>query len=646
MPDSTVSVVNHVPMASVGLLLSILILGLAAYGWNSLQSIQLPYPFLFGVFPISLTIDTLSSVFLALLGLVSFSVCLFSPGYLNRIHSEFSAPLYWISFYLFILAMAAVLISADAITFLIFWELMSFSSAALVATEQKQKKIQEAALIYLVSTRIATAFLATGFLIMHSMTQSWSFANWKFEESSTVVPAIFIIIGFAIKAGIWPFHLWLPYAHPAAPAPVSALMSGVMVKIALYGMIRVLVYGDLTSQPLMLLIFLLGLVSSFWGILFALVQHDLKRLLAYCTVENVGLVMVAIGIAIYGKIARLPDIYALGMIAAIFHCVNHGLYKSLLFLGAGSVDAQARTRDLWRLGGLAKNMPWTTATFLFGSISICNMPPTNGFASKWFVYEGLLNAAWESTSLLDRSVAVAAICVLSIVGGLGIACFTKAVGIGFLGGARSSNASAAAEASRGMISAQIILALACIALGFNVSTVIASLQNACFPNLITAVNARIAPVEVELSALPVFPISQPLIALILASIIGVTYVAFLNRSKVRQYITWECGFGELTARTQATSDSFVQPIAMIFSPILRYTIGSTITGKDRRHFPEQITVEPRIASILETKIYMPMFRVVAFLAKNIAKLQAGSIHLYLLYVCVTLVVLLVTGTRL
>lgn len=583
---------------------------------------------------------------MALLGIVSFSACVFSPGYLNKIHTAFNAPLYWFSFYIFVLSMGAVLISADAITFLIFWEIMSLSSAALVATEQRQKKVQEAALIYLGSTRIATAFLATGFLIMHSIMQSWNFVNWKFEEPSTVVPALLIIIGFSIKAGIWPFHLWLPYAHPAAPAPVSALMSGVMVKIALYGIIRILVYGNLTSQPLMLLLFLLGVISAFWGILFALVQHDLKRLLAYCTVENVGLVMVAIGMAVFGRIAQLPEIYMLGMIAAIFHCVNHGLYKSLLFLCAGSVDAQARTRDLWRLGGLASSMPWTTASFLLGSIAICCLPPTNGFASKWFLYQGLLNAAWQSTSLLERSLAVGAICVLSIVGGLGIACFTKAFGIGFLGQARSTNASVASEASRGMISAQVILGIACIVLGFNVPTVIASIQAACFPNLLTAVSSSSSPVQVQLSILPVFPISLPLIAIVIASMVAVIYVALLNRSKVRKYITWECGFGDLTARTQATSDSFVQPIAMIFSPILRYTIGASITGKDRRHFPEQITVEPHMASILETKVYVPLLGVVAFLAKNIAKLQAGSIHLYLLYVCITLAILLITGTRL
>lgn len=542
--------------------------------------------------------------------------------------------------------MGAVLISADAITFLVFWELMSLSSAALVATENKQKKVQEAALIYLGATRIATAFLATGFLVMHSIFQSWTFSSWKFEESNAIVPALFIIIGFAIKAGVWPFHLWLPYAHPAAPAPVSALMSGVMVKIALYGIVRVLVYGELNSPVLMLLLFVIGLVSAFWGILFALVQHDLKRLLAYCTVENVGLVVVAIALALYGKIANMPDIYMLGLIAAIFHCLNHGLYKSLLFLGAGAVDVQARTRDLWRLGGLASSMPWTTTLFLIGSIAICCLPPTNGFASKWLIYQGLLNAAWESTSMLERSFAIAAICGLSIVGGLGIACFTKAVGIGFLAESRSVSASTAREASFGMVAAQLILVLCCVALGFNVTAVISSSYNLCFPNLIASVNSSQIPGQLQLSALPVFPISQPAIAIALGSLILIIHLIFLNRSNVRKYITWECGFGELSARTQATSDSFVQPIAMIFSPILRYTIGASITGKDRRHFPEQITVEPHMASILETRIYRPLLAMVAFLAKNIAKLQAGSIHLYLLYVCITLVVLLLTGTQL
>ncbi len=604
-------------------------------GFNAPALWQAPQVFAIGFFPITFRLDTLSAIFLGLLGCVSVATSFFSPGYLSHLNDRIHTGHYWSALCLFLLSMALVVLSADAISFIVFWELMSLSSLALVGAEHKKHQVQRAVLIYLGATRIATAFLASGFLWMHAITQSWNFSEWHFDNPASYAPAFLILIGFCIKAGIWPFHIWLPYAHPAAPTPVSSLMSGVMIKIALYGMVRLLVLGDLNYQPLAYLALFLGTVSAFWGVLFALVQHDLKRLLAYHSVENVGLILMGISLALLSKTAQLPEIAAIGLAAGIFHCVNHGLFKSLLFLGAGCVDAQAHTRDLGHLGGLAKRMPWTMVSFLIGSAAICSLPPLNGFASKYLIYQAVFQNMWLSGSLVDRGLSIAIICLLALVGGLALACFTKAMGVTFLGNARSKGAMAAKEASTGMIVSQLILALCCFVLGLSVPQVLLILKPICEAAVHQPTNIENA-----------FPIPQAGVAIALLTLALLIYAICMHSSRVRKYITWECGFGDLSSRTQVTPDSFAQPVARIFSPILRYRVTFEITGKDRRHFPEQIKVEPQMVSILEQKIYLPAIWLVGQMARVLAKIQAGSIHLYLVYLCFTLLLLLFLGTAL
>jgi hydrogenase-4 component B len=591
--------------------------------------------FSIGFFPITFHLDTLSSVFLGLLGVVSVPIAFFSPGYLNHLSGRIHFGQYWAAFFLFVLSMALVVMSGDAVTFIVFWELMSLSSVALVAAEHTQHKVRRAALIYLGATRIATAFLASGFIWMYFLTHSWKFTDWHFDVSTHYPAAFLILIGFCIKAGIWPFHIWLPYAHPAAPTPVSALMSGVMIKIALYGIMRILILGDLNCLPLAYLTLVLGTVSAFWGVIFALVQHDLKKLLAYSSVENVGLILMGIAIALLSKSAGLFEIAALGLAASLFHCVNHGIFKVLLFLGTGSVDVSAHTRNMAQLGGLGRKMPWTMACFLIGSAAICSLPPVNGFASKWLIYRSLFQSVWQTHSLLDRGVSLVIICILGVVGGLALACFSKAVAVVFLGNPRSKLVGDVCEGSFGMIAAQVFLATSCLALGLVVPQVLTVMKPICDLALHQSTSIQSA-----------FEIPQVGIAITLFTLILITYTIFLSRSRKRQYITWECGFGKLSSRCQVAPGSFAQPIAWIFSPILRYKLATEITGKDRRHFPEQITVAPLVVANIETDIYAPPLALVDGLARSLAKMQAGSIHLYLIYLCVTLILLLLLGTRL
>jgi hydrogenase-4 component B len=597
---------------------------------------------LLGVYPLSFRIDRLAGLFMGLLSVILFAISVYSPGYLSHLKSKIHVGCYWTALFFFVISMYGVVASADAVTFIVLWEIMSLSSAALVASDYSHRVVQKSALIYLGATRIATAFLCGGFLCMHAISGSWNFADWSFVGADSYLPACLILLAFCIKAGVWPFHIWLPYAHPAAPSTVSALMSGFMIKIAIYGIIRILVCGGLNSVEIANFALFLGVVSTFWGILFALVQNDLKRLLAYSSIENIGLIVIAIAIGLKARIAGLSELALLAFVSAIFHCLNHGLFKSLLFLSAGSVDMHTHTRDLRKLGGLARQMPWTMMCFFAGSFAICSVPPLNGFASKWLLYQSLFKSACQSASYMDKGIAFAGLCLLSAVGGLAIATFVKACGVTFLGTARSSAASKATETNRAMNASQIFLVILCLLIGVcaaRVTDLIADIavHTAGFEKLAMLGNAK---------ANVLFPVPMEIIAVSLISMVALIYILFLGSSQTREYRTWDCGFGPLSSRTQVTSDSFAQPIARIFRPILRYKAKLKIDGDDCRHFPEKVDVEVEMVSILESKVYVPTLSLISSASKYLAKLQAGSIHIYLLYVCITLVVLLLVGTNL
>jgi hydrogenase-4 component B len=652
---------NHLILSGIALLFSLLLNGLViatvidshwqAPGWLSI-----------GAFPLTFALDNLTVTFLFLLSGLACAAAIFSPGYLKHLDGSVHSGLHWAAYLIFLTSMALVILSADAVTFLVFWELMSLSSCALVATEHRNHSVQKAALIYLGSTRVATGFLAAGFFWMYSLSKSWSFADWHFSSAfsniagtaasnistnpiglgnlasgSLHIPechiaALLIFLGLAIKAGIWPFHIWLPYAHPAAPSTVSALMSGVMIKIALYGMIRILVLRDLDSDLLGYLAIFLGTVSAFWGVLFALIQTDLKKTLAYSSVENVGLILLAIGICIVAKVNGVIAVSAIALSAALFHSVGHGVFKALLFLGSGTVHGATHTLQIGNLGGLTKRMPWTSACFLVGCMSVCALPPLNGFIGKWMLYQSLMQNTWSVNSPVVAGLSLGVVCVLALVGGLSIACFANAYSVSFLGEPRSSATAHATDGDIGSTTSQIFLAALCLLLGILAQPIITFFKPICDSAL--HANTEVA---------SVMQFSMASVVLTFASIFALIYLIVLKPSKVRRGIIWECGFGSVSARAQVTADSFAQPIARIFNKLLCYSVSCEIEGTDRRHFPEKITVAPQTASLIESRIYQPGLKLISFAARSLAKLQSGSIHLYLTYLCLTLIALLLVG---
>jgi formate hydrogenlyase subunit 3/multisubunit Na+/H+ antiporter MnhD subunit len=414
-------------------------------------------------------------------------------------------------------------------------------------------------------------------------------------------------------------------------------MSGVMIKTAIYAMARFYSGGHLDAPFLGEIVLVLGAISACWGVLFAILQNDLKRLLAYSSVENIGIILMGLGVAMVARRLRLPLVAELGLAAALFHTLNHAVFKSLLFLGAGTVDARAHTRDLEHLGGLIRRMPWTAACFFAGSAAICALPPFNGFASEWLLYQGFFALARSGGSVGTRLAGLLLMGWLALVGALAIACFVKAVGVVFLGRPRSREAERAREGTRGMVAAQVALALTCGVLGLAAPAVL-------LPLAIVAASPGKALRLQQLWTLPL-----PLLTVVLvATALGLTaWMTMLARDRPpRRYVTWECGFGDLSARTQYSAASFAQPVARLFGAVYRYEVDVTVGGRDRRHFPDAVTVISRHEPYLETRLYTPLVKFIRRSAGAfLMRLQAGSIHQYLLYIGLALGLLLWWGYR-
>ncbi|MHB1189837.1 MAG: proton-conducting transporter transmembrane domain-containing protein [Armatimonadota bacterium] len=601
------------------------------------HAVTIPAPWFLGVAPFRFVADPLSRWFLGIIGLVGVSAAVFSPGYLHHLRNRVALGFVWSALALLLASMSLVVLSANALVFMVAWELMALSSFALVASDHEQHSVQRAALVYLGATRAGTAFLMAGFLWAHHLTGSWDFSAWWLSGSSALGPALLIFVGLAVKAGCWPFHLWLPIAHPAAPAPVSAVMSGVMIKTAIYMMIRLFAMGHFDLPGLDILVLGLGAVSAFWGVLFALLQRDLKRLLAYSSIENIGIIMMGVGLSMVGTRLHLPLLAQLGLASALFHTLNHALFKSLLFLGTGVVDARTHTRDVERLGGLIHRMPWTAGGFLVGSAAICALPPLNGFASEWLLYQGFFALA-QHGPIGGRLCGLLLMGWLALIGALALACFVKAVGVVFIGQPRSEQAGKAREGTRGMVIGQVILAVACLGLGVATSAVFLPLAS-----VISFVRGG----RSVLGGAWTLPL--PILSILLVVALGLLalWMSALSRLRpARRFITWECGFGDLGPRTEYTAASFAQPIARMFSAVNRYGVRVDVQGKNRRHFPKGVSVESGYEAYLQTRFYAPVLGLIHRAAGEfLARLQAGSIHQYLVYMMVALVLLLALGHR-
>jgi len=514
-------------------------------------------------------LDTLSLIFVALILLGSIPNIFYSFGYLPHIERKVH---YQLHYFAFIFSMIGVVIANNALVFLFFWEIMSLTSWQLILTEVKGKETIKAARFYFLMTHFGFLFLLLFFLIASDGNLSINFADMKNIAMNFSYPTILffmLIFGFLSKAGAVPFHVWLPYAHPAAPSPVSALMSGVMLKVAIYGFMRFL-FDVLYPWPLEwgIVVLVIGSISSLVGVLYALSEHDIKALLANHSIENIGIILIGFGMGMIFDSLHLQTLSAFAFIAALFHVFNHMSFKSLLFMGAGSVLHQTDTKNMEKYGGLIKSMPITAVTFLLASISISALPPSNGFLSEWMIFQSMLG----SSNIADMSLKLAipfAIFALAMTGGLAIACFVKAYGITFLGLHRSKNAKHAHEVNFLMQTGMILMSLVVVSLMLFTPFYISWFDKTLVSLGDLSVYTKIFPTGIwNMHSVAVHGgvVVSPLI--LLASLLGVTLLLFFTYKilgvKKRVYRTWGCGY-ETSAKTQYTATGFGGPIRRFFN---------------------------------------------------------------------------------
>ncbi len=516
--------------------------------------------------------DTLSLVFTALIVLGAVPNLFYSHGYLPHIERKTHYRLHYLTF---ILSMIGVVVSANALMFLLFWELMSLTSWQLILTEAGEKKTVDAARFYFLMTHFGFVFLLLFFLMATDGNLELGFAAMHGIVETFAYPTLlffFAMLGFLSKAGAVPLHVWLPYAHPEAPSPVSALMSGVMLKVAIYGLFRFLLdvlYPWPTEWGVAVLV--VGSLSSLVGVLYALSEHDIKALLANHSIENIGIILIGFGMGMIFDSMGLKVLSGFAFVAALFHTFNHMSFKSLLFMGAGAVLHETHTKNIERYGGLIKAMPVTALTFLLASVSISALPPTNGFLSEWMIFQSMLG----SSHLNDTSLKLAipfAIFALAMTGGLAIACFVKAYGITFLGLHRSSNARHAREVNGWMRTGMLLMAGVVVSLMLFTPFYIGWFDRALTRQGRLSVYARIFPDGVwHMHSVSIHGgVVSPLV--LLGALLGVTALLMFGyralRVKERVHRTWSCGY-RTSPRTQYSATGFAGPIRRFFGWLYR-----------------------------------------------------------------------------
>jgi hydrogenase-4 component B len=590
--------------------------------------------------PFHLRLDSLSAFFLLLLGAASAAISLFSAGYFRS--SDGTAPgLICFEYHVFLAAMAMVLVADDAYLFMVAWESMALASYFLVTTEHRIPEIRRAGFLYLLIAHIGAIAILLCFGVLQGGSGDYTFGSMRsviLTGSWPTIAFFLALAGFGAKAGLLPMHIWLPEAHPAAPSPVSALMSGVMLKTAIYGLLRVAF--DLLNAQLWwwgVIALALGLATALFGVIFAAVQTDMKRLLAYSSIENIGIIVAGIGLAILFKAYAKTLLAAITLTAVLYHALNHAFFKSLLFLATGSVLHATKERSLGKLGGLIHRMPWVAWLALVGTLAIAGIPPLNGFVSEWLLLQAFLFTPGLPQSFVNMLVPLAA-ALLVLSAALAAYVMVKFYGVVFLGRPREPNLAYAKDAGPFERAALVYLAAGCVVLGVLPVNVIELIDPINLMLIGSAASHQIgdhwlllAPINPDRSSY------SPLI--VLAVIVGVVLLTMqivhrYYHGRIRHAPPWDCGFPLQTPRMQDTAEGFGQPIRQIFEPFFEM----------ERHLPSPFDLAPRYSVKLDDHfwrvLYLPIARSAEYLARIAGHIQQGRISVYLTYSFCTLLALL------
>ena len=609
------------------------------WSWNSFGSVQA-------------NLDYFSAWFLLLTGILGAAAAIYGVGYCREYYGR-RLGLLTSGINAFLLSLAAVFTVDHAVAFLVAWETMTLVSFLLVNVEWEESANRRAAYIYLVMTQVGTAFLMAAYFILAVNAGGFEFVRLSsipLDQTIQVVVFVFAFIGFATKAGLVPVHIWLPEAHPAAPSHISALMSGVMIKSAVYGFSRV-VLDFLPPVPLWcgVLVLVVAVITCILAVLYALMENNIKRLLAYSSIENMGIIFLALGTGLIFLSQFQSGLAALAWMAGLFHVFNHGLFKGLLFLGSGAVIQGSHCRDIEKMGGLIKVMPVTAGLFAFGSMAIAALPPSNGFVSEWFVFQSLFALPLAVGGIGSKLGAAFLIASLGLTGALAAACFVKAFGLIFLAKPRSEQVAAAVESPRVMLIPMAVLALLSLGIGIWPSEWMRLLRLAAqqFPFF-----SQEAVHLTDLNGVGVATLhgttELSLPAAIGLLIVGVLCAAALVRLGGTCHTTagetWTCGIFP-TARMEYTATGFSKPIRVAFGSLLGFRRSKIVEYSGNLYYGQRIEYDVTIHHFVNERIYQPMNEQLLSWSKRIRRLQNGSLQLYIGYILAVTIIALIWSTR-
>ncbi|HEY6837402.1 MAG TPA: proton-conducting transporter membrane subunit [Geobacteraceae bacterium] len=594
---------------------------------------QLAWPFPFG--PAECGVDPLTAFFSLPILIVAGCCSVYALEYWPARNNPRTIRKLTFFFGLLVSSMLSVVLTRSAGLFLLAWEIMALAAYFVLTTDDHTPEVRDAGTLYMICTHTGTLALFAMFALLKGLSGAYTFpAAGSLSAVAPLTTALYVValFGFGFKAGIMPLHVWLPSAHANAPSHISAIMSGVILKVGIYGLVRTLSF--FTGFPLWwgVVLLVLGMVSGIVGVLYALGQHDLKRLLAYHSIENVGIIVMGIGTALIGASCGSSLLVLLGLAGALLHVLNHATFKALLFLGAGSIIHAAGTREIDRMGGLLRRIPWTAAAFLVGAVAICGLPPLNGFVSEFLIYLGFFRGVVDHDGAVAIALSLAAP-ALALIGGLAVACFVKVFGVVFLGAPRTPSTVPPHEAGFSMRFPMGVLSGVCLLIGL--------LPQAMAPLLDAATAAWLPASKMPGSLSAVSPLLwvSGLAFGLLAFILITTYfyLGRVKRASVAASVTWGCGYLAPTSRMQYSASSFAGLLVDFFAGILRPEVHPpSIKGS----FPASPHFESHVPETVLERIYIPLLAHVYEKFVPIRRLQHGQLHLYILYTFVTLVVLL------
>ena len=586
-------------------------------------------------------VDRLSALFLLIIAIASVATVIYSRGYLAGYFGRYSSAhfsLHYTALVALVASMMCVVLASGGFSFLFSWELMTIASFILILFEANRQETRRAALNYLVMMHIGFMFLVAGFVMLFNATHSSSFdaIEYYFKLGNPLPLFVVLFIGFGMKAGLFPMHIWLPEAHPAAPSHVSAIMSGVMIKTGIYGVVRLMQAIDANTELLYtigLIVLLSGIVTGLWGVIFAAMQNDVKRLLAYSSIENIGVILIGLGIAAVGHAAGSDLIGMCGMCGALLHTVNHSLFKTMLFFGAGNIYSKMHTTTMNRMGGIAKHMPLTAALMAFAVAAICALPPLNGFVSELFIYIGMFNGISDGHEVLYS---VAGIIALSLIGGIVVLAFTKLYGVVFLGSPRSHEVAETQEVDGCRIGAMAIPAAFILFIGL-------------FPQYAILPIARVAEAVTASDNTMVIDHMMPTLqtmSLISWILIAVIVALFLlkrraQRSRtITEGPTWGCGFTALNTKMQYTGESFSEGLENIGKPFMKDTVDGRTIDKNEI-FPTRHSYDIRHKDKVDSLLGRWWMALMHRINEYTMRLRTGRVNSYITFALVFLATVLV-----